>query len=362
MSDSTLIALLDNVSVILKEQAVNKHNAFNLLEVMGIGTREVYMCRVLTELLNPKGSHEQKGLYLNLFFDSVLVGLDKPDTSVEVHNEWYAGGRPIDIVIKDNNRFIPIEVKIFAGDQENQCADYAKYAKNAPMYYLTIDGHPPSDYSAGTLSDDKKIELISWRAIVAWLNLCIQETSNEQTNLLISLEQFTQAIINFCEKDDAIMDFIQSKPEYVQAALAISKSIMGLREPALHKIDRELLGNGLTYPMSKDRSLTYVVDEPNALFFRVQFSTGSSYSIVAGFITGYKDDEGMWEFHGGKAKYIDNHNKLKPEFGGNDSWWLQKKTIIPEDEFHLLYDNGHFDSYIAKIVDVFNNRSSANGV
>ena len=37
--------------------------------------------------------------------------------------------RRIDIVLDDGNIFIPIEVKIYAGEQEQQLADYAAFSR-----------------------------------------------------------------------------------------------------------------------------------------------------------------------------------------------------------------------------------------
>ena len=51
--------------------------------------------------------------------------------------------RRIDIVIRNADYFIPVEVKIYAGEQQGQCFDYFKYAKNAPIVYLTPFGTPP---------------------------------------------------------------------------------------------------------------------------------------------------------------------------------------------------------------------------
>ena len=52
------------------------------------------------------------------------------------------------MVIITPQRFIPIEVKLYADDQKNQCFDYFNFAKSkgviaSKVYYLTIDGHLP---------------------------------------------------------------------------------------------------------------------------------------------------------------------------------------------------------------------------
>jgi hypothetical protein len=49
--------------------------------------------------------------------------------SAQVHREYFADRRLIDIVIEIGNRFIPIEVKIYAGDQWGQCYDYWRFAQ-----------------------------------------------------------------------------------------------------------------------------------------------------------------------------------------------------------------------------------------
>lgn len=45
----------------------NTGNQFNIFEIIGISTREVYMCKVLAELLSPNGCHHQGTKYLGLF-------------------------------------------------------------------------------------------------------------------------------------------------------------------------------------------------------------------------------------------------------------------------------------------------------
>ena len=62
----------------------NTGNQFNIFEIIGISTREVYMCKVLAELLSPKGCHRQGTKYLELFCERFLpenikreINLDK---------------------------------------------------------------------------------------------------------------------------------------------------------------------------------------------------------------------------------------------------------------------------------------------
>ena len=356
VNNETLKNLLNDVACSLREENAREIGNFNIFDVIGIGTNEVLMCRFLTKLLDPSGIHGQERLYLNLFFERVL-DIDKPchDEEVTVHKEWELdNNRRIDIVIKDDTRFIPIEVKINAGEQENQCADYMKYAKNSQLYYLTIDGHFPSSYSIGTVSNDK-IKPVSWRKeILSWLDACIKSTTGEQNaNLHIILEQFTQAIKNFCEEEGIIVDVIQSSPDYVQAALEIAKCIPRLKANKIAEISKILNAppNNLLQPNTNDTHkeyLTYTIDESAPLFLRIQY-VGNS--IEACLLTGAIKN-GKWVF-GDCEEYIQNYAKLKTDRG--NGWWLCKEVIVYDSDFHLLFDKENIHRYIDKIIKFYDN-------
>ena len=61
--------LISKVQDIIINQDKTK---YNLLEVMGVNRREVYICKILASLLDPNGSHGQGDKYLKLFFKLVL--------------------------------------------------------------------------------------------------------------------------------------------------------------------------------------------------------------------------------------------------------------------------------------------------
>jgi hypothetical protein len=45
--------------------------AYNIFKITGIYYKEVIMCRVIANLLNPKGSHHKGDIYLKLFIDTL---------------------------------------------------------------------------------------------------------------------------------------------------------------------------------------------------------------------------------------------------------------------------------------------------
>lgn len=144
---------------------------FNVFEVLSVQYTEVIMCRMLKELLDPNGKHGKGNKFLKLFFKVInessgeIVSdedLDKSYKSNEIVVDCeheIDDNRRIDILIRVGARYIPIEVKIRAGEQQNQVQDYLNYCNKMQkqegsndktvLLYLTLDGHNPSAYSVG---------------------------------------------------------------------------------------------------------------------------------------------------------------------------------------------------------------------
>ena len=124
-----------------------KTKDYNIFSVLQIQSKEVLICRMMADLLNPRGQHGAGEEYLKIFLRDCL-GMEKMDTKLAdqaIVTAEYAidDERRIDIVIEIGSYFLPIEVKIYAADQKSQCFDYYQYAKRrdvqAKVYYLTLD-------------------------------------------------------------------------------------------------------------------------------------------------------------------------------------------------------------------------------
>jgi len=107
--------------------------SFNIFRVLGIGHLEVRThSPILGELLDPKGSHGQGGVFLKLFLDQMRITDLKPE-QCQLRLDYFAGpvkedsGGRIDLVIQDHGsppKAVIIENKIFAADQPNQLLRY----------------------------------------------------------------------------------------------------------------------------------------------------------------------------------------------------------------------------------------------
>lgn len=146
-------ALEDSYAIILAYQKEHTKR-YNIFKVLEMTDREVLMCRVLTDFLNPEGFHGKGDKFLRIFLEHILRREDTEEicASARVYKEYpITEDRRIDIVIEAKNVFIPIEVKIHAEEQRAQCFDYYKYAKQKDDYpqvvYLTKRGSMPSEFS-----------------------------------------------------------------------------------------------------------------------------------------------------------------------------------------------------------------------
>lgn len=129
---NTIDETLCDVYKIIEDYTKNKQSSYNIFKVLEMESKEVLMCRVLTDFLNPSGFHNKGAKYLRIFLTDILE-MDEAETlchTVHVLKEYpITQERRIDIVILAENTFIPIEVKIHAREQKAQCYDYYQFAK-----------------------------------------------------------------------------------------------------------------------------------------------------------------------------------------------------------------------------------------
>jgi len=192
MNSTGLLKLLREVDRVRQESILAARltgENFNVFNILGLSTAEVRThSAFIAELLNPKGSHGQETLYLDLFlrcipkddtpfvFESNGATVEVEYSIGEVNIQNGTGGR-IDILLSDNaNRHIVIENKINAGDQEGQLWRYHNAFPSAYIYYLTLNGGKPDEKSIGKGSF--KFICISYKDHISrWLEDCHKESA-----------------------------------------------------------------------------------------------------------------------------------------------------------------------------------------
>ena len=257
-----IINILNQVRIVsqkIKEQRKEKFERgenYNIFNDLGFMSDEVHLHSMfLANLLNPKGSHGQRGKFLEAFLKMLQksfpaisadsLDLDTANASVEV--EKYIGrqtdseGGRIDIYLTDGKHSIIIENKIYAGDQHHQMLRYWNYGmsqkgddtdKSFVLIYLTLDGCSPSKESLGEDLKENDIVCLSYKSdIRGWLDRCVElasrtplvrETINQYistidilTNNVMEDNKELFDILSKEENLDAVFDIINSKENLI---------------------------------------------------------------------------------------------------------------------------------------------------
>lgn len=373
---------------------------FNIFEITNVCSDEVIICRVLHEILSPEGSHFQGRKYLETFIKDVL-GIEMSEKELEtakVYREYIIGNnRRIDLAIQTINYFIPIEVKIFAGEQANQCFDYAKVTKNSTVYYLTRFGDYPSEYSANGLTKlgdgYSEISCISFsKNILDWLESCVSQTETIKIAPIREvLLQFMNIIRKFTnqmedEKEMEILDVLMKTPESMKSAIAIQNCVdqakLSLMKKMLTKIEEKInrvkLENEYDYAFNEYKKCND--------FYKFKYSTypGISYeykskvkpnvdiwvrieidnSIFVGYCCPIDGSSGSQALTGdeiqgilGVEPYIDNWWAYW-EYAPDDNDTLSPNFKNPNDPYYQLFDDRNLEQFTTicaeKVIEFLN--------
>jgi hypothetical protein len=275
VSPQKTILLLEQVSGVIKkydELYRKKGLRYNIFKIAQIHEKELIICRVIADLLNPKGDHYKGGVYLKTFWDLVSPLFEeklgpgrRPHLNPEkaqVFTEYLTGDdRRIDIVIEDGQVFIPMEVKIYARDQEDQVSHYAAFSRRKngedqyiPVLYLTLDGRIPES------AEERDYICLSFEEhILEWLKKCLSLSETENTppirEIIKQLVEAVKSLCGYMEDEDMakeISELIMQSEETVRAALVIQSSLETLDfdqqaydqfiGPVLEAVKKELPG------------------------------------------------------------------------------------------------------------------------
>lgn len=294
-----------------KRKQTGEH--FNIFYILNREHDEAHAhCLFLYEMLNPQGSHYQGDTFLRLFFKKVLK---EPYTEdfVSVKREYaFDSQSRLDILISSPDFCYPIEVKIYAGEQDNQIERYCNWAKsvsNKPIvYFLTLDG---KDTITVSNKNRKYVKLISFRQeITDWLLACM-----EQVESCVALRECIRQYYNVIERLTTDMDkqdrlelqsIISSSSENVKSAMLISEALASAKaslvknifssieehiSTKLEKIDTSYIykaDNNKSYP-----SLAYKLYEKDDCCLALRFEL--AWRLFFGVAYYRKDNEGKWE-------------------------------------------------------------------
>lgn len=335
------------------EKRKNSGGDYNIFSTLGIERHEVFThSNMIYSFLNPDSGHFMGKEYLKLFVKHVLEFNDP----IELSKEWYAerewpfsGGR-IDFVVFSDNRYVAIEMKIDAYDQEAQLSRYEKYAKtqnrqNYDVFYLSLNGKGASTQSA--LGLEKAYRRISFsKHIMEWLNRCIGVTSvsNKAYNALIQYRELVEKLIfDQNQKGVGEMSVILQNATNYRAYLELVKSEQTMKQAFLEKFFHAFgerlkqVDSGFKNDVDLDTSL-FLSNPSNRIGFsldtgkKLSMSNGKQYNLIFRIDVGEREGNMALGFSlsGIKGGQIVN---------GNINVMDAIKTEDDKDNLHKVLDN-----------------------
>lgn len=209
----------------LKAVSFNSGNtkSANILYMLGVENKEVIICRLLASLIEPNGLHCLGIEPLKIFLKCINVNKKYSDNMLSnamvETEELISDNRRVDIVIHIDNDVIPIEVKLYAKDQDAQLCDYFNYYKAIDketdkdidkIYYLTIDGKKPSKSSVGNLKKENYSCISFFKEIYSFLFDLENSSMGAENDLIKIIKDFKEVISNL-KSDEENMEKIIEK-------------------------------------------------------------------------------------------------------------------------------------------------------
>jgi hypothetical protein len=353
----------------IKYEELNKvsGNSFNIFNVINVTSDEVRLhSKFLAELLNPKGSHGQDDIFLNLFAKQLNIDIDTSSATVEV--EKYIGvktktsGGYLDIYVKDNkDKSFIIENKIYAPDQENQLLRYYNFdSKN--LFYLNLLGDEPSSNSCGSLIIDEDFKIISYKTdIIEWLSACRKEAVEfpllrEGIAHYINLIKILTGQSGNSKMNTEVRDYITSSSDNLKQAALIEKNMITAKVKIQwlfwQSLKEKMIASGLEiiekesvswqnvnnyYTKSRNRDMYYGfwVKIKTIEDITIHFGIELGYTIYFGF-TIEEDGKGGISNLEKFTKYKDMVSELNPNYKNTQYWlgWRHTSEVLDFNNFN----------------------------
>lgn len=352
---------LDNATKIRNKHILENEKTgkqFNVFEITHINNKELPVCMFIHELINPKGSHFQEGKFLQSFCDVVLnyqFDLDTCNAAKVTREKIITNDRRIDLYIEIADKKIPIEVKIKAEDQSDQCFDYLNYAENTNLFYLTLFGDNPSEKSVKDKIDN--VTCISFKNhILDWIVSCKEYTKNllPINEVLNQFEVSVRKLVGLEDNNmvNDVKQLILNSSENVKSAFLINQALQSAKIELITTILSEL-EHKLSEKFERIYEAEYSYDDKKYYRTKTFYESKNKCPGVDFYFksTGLEDvdiwlrieieDRLFWGFCVAKNKKWSDSKILKDRVKilipnidlkmKDDSWWLYWEYLLNDD-------------------------------
>lgn len=229
---------------------------FNVFTTLRKESDEVYLhSRFISSILDPEGNHGLEDKPLKYFLEIIDSKFKSTKKTIVIPNskDW-TERKEIDIFIgnlelEDEKCAIIIENKIYATDGDKQLETYfEKVTKkfgykpsNIEVYYLTLDGHKPSQGSIGNINVED-IHCIKYIAeIKTWLLDKVYKTSGASNFLKSAIEQYIALVTKLtCD-----VEYNKEMTEFVSKNWEDTKEIVQNKGNKYPENEYEILRNDI---------------------------------------------------------------------------------------------------------------------
>lgn len=219
--------LLEEAGKMLEDidKKVSEGAGFNVFRLCGVDHYETMHSKILAEFLNPKGSHGQGKMFLDLFCEMLgRLGFDgnfSSNVNVSTELTGYIKGESVgrfDILIEDcsTSSVCVIENKIFASEQPEQLKRYAAWLRRERkgwkqiLVFLTLNGR-----EAWSIKDQELYQRLAYVSqdkkpcLRDWIDSCLKKIGGEDKPFIQSaLKQYKKLIINLATGEQAMSEAI----------------------------------------------------------------------------------------------------------------------------------------------------------
>lgn len=353
---------------IIKKYSKNNKNKYNIFSMLEQEKKEESChSKIIYNLINDYESNKLEKNFLKLFFEKVLNEKFDEKKKYIVKREKILGeyGRA-DLFIKDNTKKVYlIEMKINAKDQPKQLSRYNQYLKknykdNYQIYYLTLNGDEPSDYSLEGKEEVKYKTISFTNNIYKWIDECIKRIGIDNNILKINLEQYLETLTKITnrvgEEEKMELKEMIKKGINFEIAEKISKIfpeikmeieknfILELREKIIRKLNIEDIAKkeDLYHYMNLIKYTEFclykeVLNRKNSLLtYGIGIDKGGVYFYIG--LIDKKTEEWKAVKKDMKNKFNEMALKYKQGTGTYFEYLEEEKFNISGDNFYILTD------------------------
>jgi hypothetical protein len=377
--------LLQQVSIIQKKYddlAEYSGEHYNVFDILGVRSDELSHSTILTNLLDAKGKHGQKDIFLKLFIEQIHPLLEKSRYSEYINSfdtenatakkeisiggvkyDTAEGGR-VDIVVGSSHKHLVIENKIYAGDQDQQLLRYNNHYKNDPIIYLTLNGDEPSKASKGDLVLGTDFICISYHTDLSnWLEKCIKEMANKPI-IRETLNQYLfliKSLTNQSNNNKMSEEIVKTMRLNIKSSFEISNNINELRkslfssfiEKFINMFSTEIEIKVDSEIWRKDKSIHIKNKKWENLNIEIYFLGENFTNICIGLIPSLRGTKLDEQFKNKISVFLSNLNFGKNQ--NNGGWYFfQSFNVFANTNKAEFWENINGDEFVNKVFEDVN--------